>query len=85
MSTCLQNQHDAGDDISDDTLIHGMRQSLKINYPKLFETAKKHWERNFAGKDPSDACVSVRVSSSGSPKRSVPCAGVRRRRGRLLA
>ncbi len=84
MSTCLQN-HDAGDDITDDTLTQKVRQSLKINYPKLFETAKKHWERNYAGKDPSDACVSVRVSSGDSPKRSVPCAGVRRRRGRLLA
>ena len=84
MSACRQN-HDLGDDISDDSLIHRMRQSLNINYPKLFEVAKKHWERSFAGKDPSDACVSVRVSPGESPKRSVPCAGVRRRRGRLLA
>jgi hypothetical protein len=84
MRTCLQN-HDAGNDLADDGLTHRMRQSLNINYPRLFETAKKHWERHFAGKDPSDACVSVRVTSSDSPKRSVPCAGVRRRRGRLLA
>ncbi|HWM26332.1 MAG TPA: hypothetical protein VNP98_16065 [Chthoniobacterales bacterium] len=84
MSTCLPN-HDVGDDITNDSLVHRMRQSVKINYPRLFETAQKHWERQFAGKDPSDACVSVRVTSSDSPKRSVPCAGVRRRRGRLLA
>jgi len=84
MRTCLQN-HDLGGDITDDTLIYRMRQSLNINYPKVFETVKKHWEHSFAGKDPSDACVSVRVSSGDSPKRSLPCAGVRRRRGRLLA
>ena len=84
MSTCLKNRR-LGGDITDDSLIHRMRESLKINYPKLFETAKKHWERNFAGKDPSDACVSVHVSSGEAPKRSLPCAGVRRRRGRLLA
>lgn len=84
MSACRQN-HDLGEDISDDSLIPRMRQSLNINYPRLFEAAKKHWERSFAGKDPSDACVSVRVSPGDSPKRSVPCAGVRRRRGRLLA
>jgi hypothetical protein len=84
MSSCLQNR-DAGDKFTDDGLIPRMRQSLNINYPRLFETAKKHWERSFAGKDPSDACVSVRVSPGDSPKRSLPCAGVRRRRGRLLA
>ena len=84
MSSCRQN-HDLGEDISDDSLIPRMRQSLKINYPRLFEAAKRHWERSFAGKDPSDACVSVRISPGHSPKRPVPCAGVRRRRGRLLA
>ena len=80
MSTCIQNH-----DLEDENLAARMEQSLKINYPRLFETVKKHWELSYAGKDPSDACVSIRVSSSESPKRSVPCAGVRRRRGRLLA
>lgn len=83
MSACRQN-HDLGEDISDDSLIPRMRQSLNINYPRLFEAAKKHWERSFAGKDPSDACVSVRVSPSDSPKRSLPCAGVLRKRRRSL-
>ena len=79
MSTCLQN-HDVGDE----NLTIRMRQSLNINYPRLFETAHKHWER-FGGNDPSDACVSVRVTSGESPKSKLPTAGVRRRRGRLLA
>ena len=48
MSTCVQN-HNAGDQFTDDRLINGMRQSLKINYPRLFETAKKHWERSLPG------------------------------------
>ena len=60
-------------------LIDGLRQALDMNYSRLLETAKQQWERNFAGKDPSDACVSVRVASA------LPCAGILRgRRGSLL-
>jgi hypothetical protein len=60
-------------------LIDGLRHALDLNYARLLETAKKEWERNFAGKDPSDACVSVRVTTGDSPPRSLPCAGILRR------
>jgi hypothetical protein len=65
-------------------LIDGLRQALDMNYSRLFEPAKKEWERNFAGKDPSDACVSVRISSGDSQRRSLPCAGILRHRGRSV-
>jgi len=65
-------------------LIDGLRQALDMNYARLLETAKKECERNFAGKDPSDACVSVRVGSGDSQRLSLPCAGILRKRGRSL-
>jgi hypothetical protein len=37
-----------------------------VNYGRVLASAKAQWERNFEGKDPSDACVSVRISS-GKP------------------
>jgi hypothetical protein len=64
--------------------IDGLRQALDLGYARLREAAKNEWERNFTGKDPSDACVSVRVTTGGSKPRSLPCAGVLRRRRSLL-
>ncbi|MDQ2919715.1 MAG: hypothetical protein M3R10_07555 [Verrucomicrobiota bacterium] len=39
-----------------------LRKALDQKYGQVVNAARKHWERNFAGKDPSDSCVSVRVS-----------------------
>jgi hypothetical protein len=64
---------------ADDRLIDGLRQGLEINYSRLLETAKRQWENNFAGNDPSDACVSVRVSSGNSQRLPLACAGILRR------
>lgn len=84
MSTCHQN-HNVGDNITDNRrLIDGLRQALDMNYAGLLETAKEEWERNFAGKDPSDACVSVRIRSGDSQELSLSCAGILRKRGRSL-
>jgi hypothetical protein len=45
---------------------HELAQSLfratEKTYGAFINVARKHWERRFAGKDPADACVSVRVS-----------------------
>jgi len=51
-------------------LISGLRQALDLNYGRVLATASAQWDRNFAGKDPSDACVRVRISSG------IPCAGI---------
>ena len=79
MVTNLRNN-----DADNRRLIDGLRQALDMNYARLLETAKQQWERNFAGKDPSDACVSVRVTSGDSQRPSLPCAGILRRRRRSL-
>jgi hypothetical protein len=47
-------------------LISGLRHALDMNYARVLATARTQWERNFEGKDPSDACVSVRITS-GKP------------------
>ena len=80
MNTDLQT-HDAD---NNRRLINGLRQALDMNYSRMFETATKQWERNFAGKDPSDACVSVRVTTDDSQRLSLPCAGILRHRGRSV-
>jgi hypothetical protein len=66
MNTSHQT-HALSDNIIDTRrLIAGLRQALDMNYAHVLATAKTRWERNFEGKDPSDACVSVRISS-GKP------------------
>jgi hypothetical protein len=58
-------------------LITGLRHALDVNYARVLATAAARWERNF-GKDPSDACVSVRISSGQ------PLAGVLKKSPRSL-
>ena len=47
-------------------LITGLRHALEVNYVRVLATAQAQWEQNFEGKDPSDSCVRVRISS-GKP------------------
>jgi len=43
-------------------LIDGLQRALDQRYRRFIQTARADWERLFAGKDPTDACASVRVS-----------------------
>lgn len=62
-----QETHVVSDSIIDSRrLITGLRNALDMNYARVLASARTQWERNFEGKDPSDACVSVRISS-GKP------------------
>jgi hypothetical protein len=47
--------------LTNQQLVSGLQSSLDKNYSRIFAAAKAEWERRFSGKDPSDACVSVRV------------------------
>ena len=67
------------DDANHRRLIASLMQSLDMTYARMVETARQRWEHNFAGNDPSDACVSVRVGSGDSQRLSLPCAGILRR------
>jgi hypothetical protein len=64
--------------INSHRLISGLRHALDVNYERVLAAAQARWEENF-GNDPSDACVSVRISSGK------PMAGVlRKSRASLL-
>lgn len=52
--------------INSHRLITGLKHALDVNYARALATAQIRWEQNFAGKDPSDSCVTVRISS-GKP------------------
>jgi hypothetical protein len=39
-----------------------LRNAFDLRYRNLCEGARADWERLFGGKDPADACVSVRVA-----------------------
>jgi len=47
-------------------VIAELQDSLDRKYRGLLAAARKRWERRFTGKDPSDACVSVTISSAPS-------------------
>lgn len=84
MSTGLRKHDVENTTIDNRRLIAGLRQALDIAYTRLLETTRREWERNFAGKDPSDACVSVRVTGASRRQLPLPCAGVLRKPGRSL-
>jgi hypothetical protein len=51
-------------------LITGLRHALDVSYTRVLDAAQERWERHFEGGDPSDACVSVRITS-GKPSAGV--------------
>lgn len=44
----------------------GLRKALDGAYGRVVQTARREWERNFGGSDPSDACVTVRISDANT-------------------
>jgi hypothetical protein len=78
-----KSQANASDD---PTFISGLRQALALNHTRMLDVAKNYWERKYAGKDPSDACVSVRITAGKTKKAPLPCGGIlKRKRRRLLS
>ena len=50
------------DRISNRHMIEALRKALEKNYSRVLQAAGTEWERRFAGKDPSDACVTIRIA-----------------------
>jgi hypothetical protein len=73
MSSRLQTHAPAKPIINNPRLISGLKHALDMNYARVMEIARNEWEHTYAGKDPSDACVSVRISSG---KKALPCGGI---------
>jgi hypothetical protein len=60
----------------------GLRSALDRSYGRIIRAASAEWDRRFAGKDPSDACVSVKITGPSTKKpRAISDA---RRRGALM-
>ena len=70
MNSSARNQIVPDHIIDSRRLITGLRHALNVNYARVLETARAQWERHFEGGDPSDACVSVRITS-GKPTAGV--------------
>jgi hypothetical protein len=58
-------------------VVEGFQRALDRQYQQLRESARTSWERLFAGNDPSDACVSVRIHPAIESKqpRTLPGSG----------
>ena len=70
MKRSSQNEIVSDHIIDSRRLITGLRHALDVNYARVLETARDQWDRYFAGNDPSDACVTVRITS-GKPSAGV--------------
>ncbi len=44
-----------------------LQQALDKSYAQLRERARVEWQRYHAARDPSDACVRVRIGNDGLP------------------
>jgi hypothetical protein len=64
------------DELARIEMLAGLERALDNHFERLRENARAQWKKHFAEADPSDACVTVRISTaSGAQLGSVPCAG----------
>lgn len=55
--------------------IEDFNQALDLAYGTMLQVARRAWESRFAGQDPSDACVSVRIHAVDQKTRGVATSG----------
>jgi hypothetical protein len=65
MKSDLRNSHGSNSDLSR-KIPEGMLRAVDRKFGRLITEARKEWERKFAGSDPSDTCVTVRISAGES-------------------
>jgi hypothetical protein len=56
-------------------LLEGLERALDRQYERLRQSARASWKRWFAGKEPSDSCVSIRIRSADTQNRPVSSCG----------
>lgn len=78
MKSSSQSQTLSDNFIDSRRLITGLRHALDVSYTRVLEAAKERWEEHFEAGDPSNACVSVRITSGK------PSAGVIRKPAKTL-
>lgn len=67
MDSYLRQINASGARVTNEQLMDYLRVALDQKYGQFVSRARHYWERHFAGKDPSDACVSVCISSTAAP------------------
>ncbi len=67
MNPTLLNRKAMNYCLTDSELAAGLRKTLDRKYASLREAARRSYERAFGVSDPSDACVSVRISGAKQP------------------
>ena len=72
MNDSLRYLANGTDRISNRHMIEALRKALEKNYSRILQAAGTEWERRFAGKDPSDACVTVRIAPGDRSLANVP-------------
>jgi hypothetical protein len=75
MSTGRQDGTAIQDQMIKLELTEGLQRAIDNNYRRMREIARREWESRFAGDDPSDACVTVRLSPAAIKSPTLPCAG----------
>ncbi len=81
MSQSHATRNDREQMIDSHRLISGLKHALDVNYAHVIDAARSRWECNYAGTDPSDACVSVRISPADSRKSVLACGGFLKKPG----
>ena len=56
-------------------IIAGLERALDLSYRCLIRAARAEWDSRFAGKEPSDACVTVRITERETNERQVRGSG----------
>ena len=57
-------------------LLSGFERALDNSFKRVRENARRQWESRFAGPDPSDDCVNVRINATAHARLSAgPAAG----------
>ncbi len=64
MNTSLQKRATSASPGDAAELTDGFRTVLENRYHRILDAAGAEWERHFAGREPSDACVRVHISAS---------------------
>jgi hypothetical protein len=70
MNRSSQTQTLSDNFIDSRRLTTGLRHALDVSYERVLQAGKERWERHFEEYDPSNACVSVRITS-GKPSAGV--------------
>ncbi len=59
-------------------MVAGLQSVLENRYGSILDAAGHEWQRRFAQTDPSDACVTVRITGWDAQERNLVSASSRR-------